>query len=261
MSADFRVVIPARFASTRLPGKPLAEINGVPMVARVAAQAALSGAIDVVVATDDERVVAAAETHGHRAVMTRVDHESGSDRVMEVVERAGWPDDALIVNVQGDEPLIPPQVIKQVADLLDDHAECDIATLCEPITQPAALLDPNVVKVVIGAARRALYFSRAPIPWDRATFPTAGATPLPGQLPAGHWWRHIGIYAFRASALREFCGLPPSELEALESLEQLRALQYGMKIAVAEAGTRVPGGVDTPDDLQRAIEACSGPSS
>ena len=259
MNADFRVVIPARFASTRLPGKPLAEIDGVPMVARVAAQAALSGALEVVVATDDERVVAAAETHGHRAVMTRVDHESGSDRVMEVVERAGWPDDALIVNVQGDEPLIPPQVIRQVAELLADRAECDIATLCEPITQSAVLLDPNVVKVVIGAAQRALYFSRAPIPWDRANFPTARQPS--GQLAGGHWWRHIGIYAFRASGLREFCALPDSELEALESLEQLRALQHGMGVAIAEAGTRVPGGVDTPDDLQRAIEALTSAAS
>ena len=259
MNADFRVVIPARFASTRLPGKPLAVIDGMPMVARVAAQAALSGALEVVVATDDERVVAAAETHGHRAVMTRMDHESGSDRVMEVVEQAGWPDDALIVNVQGDEPLIPPQVIKQVAELLADNAECDIATLCEPITEPAVLLDPNVVKVVIGAAQRALYFSRAPIPWDRANFPTAGQPS--GQLAGGHWWRHIGIYAFRASGLREFCAVPTSELEALESLEQLRALQHGMGIAIAEAGTRVPGGVDTPDDLQRAIEVLTSAAS
>jgi 3-deoxy-manno-octulosonate cytidylyltransferase (CMP-KDO synthetase) len=259
MNADFRVVIPARFASTRLPGKPLAEIAGMPMVARVAAQAALSGALDVVIATDDERVVTAAEAHGHRVVMTRVDHESGSDRVMEVVERAGWPDDALIVNVQGDEPLIPPQVIRQVADLLDDHAECDIATLCEPITQAAVLLDPNVVKVVIGAAQRALYFSRAPIPWDRANFPAAEQHSA--QLTGGYWWRHIGIYAFRASGLREFCGLPTSELEALESLEQLRALQHGMGIAIAEAGTRVPGGVDTPDDLRRAIETFTSAAS
>jgi 3-deoxy-manno-octulosonate cytidylyltransferase (CMP-KDO synthetase) len=260
MSAEFRVVIPARFASTRLPGKPLAEINGIPMVVRVAAQAALSGALEVVVATDDERVVVAAETHGHRAVMTRVDHESGSDRVMEVAELAGWPDDALIVNVQGDEPLIPPSVIKQVADLLDDNGECDIATLCQPITEPMTLLDPNVVKVVTGAAQRALYFSRAPIPWDRTNFPAAGAEPPLGKLPGDHWWRHIGIYAFRLSGLRQFCGLPSSNLEVLESLEQLRALQHGMGIAVAAAVSPVPGGVDTPDDLRRVIERFSGPS-
>lgn len=260
MSVDFRVVIPARFASTRLPGKPLADINGIPMVARVAAQAELSGALEVVVATDDSRVVDAAESHGHRAVMTRVDHQSGSDRIMEVAEQAGWPDDALVVNVQGDEPLIPPPVIKQVADLLDDNHTCDIGTLCEPITEWAVLLDPNVVKVVIGAAQRALYFSRAPIPWDRAKFPSARPEQSPGQLPEGHWWRHIGIYAFRLSGLRQFCALPSSELERLESLEQLRALQHGLGIAVAAAVSPVPGGVDTPDDLRRVIERLSGPS-
>jgi 3-deoxy-manno-octulosonate cytidylyltransferase (CMP-KDO synthetase) len=257
MSAEFRVVIPARFASTRLPGKPLAEIHGIPMVARVAAQAKLSGALDVVVATDDEQVVAAAESHGHRAVMTRVDHESGSDRVMEVAELSGWPDDALVVNVQGDEPLIPPQVITQVAELLERHSECDIATLCEPITASALLLDPNVVKVVIGAAQRALYFSRAPIPWDRENFQSKGAGQPPERLAEGRWWRHIGIYAFRLSGLRRFCALPASELELLESLEQLRALQNGMGIAIAEAESPVPGGVDTPDDLQRVIEIFS----
>jgi 3-deoxy-manno-octulosonate cytidylyltransferase (CMP-KDO synthetase) len=257
MSADFRVVIPARFASTRLPGKPLAEIHGIPMVARVAAQAKLSGALEVVVATDDEQVVAAAEAHGHRAVMTRVDHQSGSDRVMEVAQLSGWPDDALVVNVQGDEPLIPPQVITQVADLLERHSECDIATLCEPITASASLLDPNVVKVVIGAAQRALYFSRAPIPWDRENFKSKGVGKPSERLPEGHWWRHIGIYAFRLSGLRRFCALPASELELLESLEQLRALQNGMGIAIAEAVSPVPGGVDTPDDLQRVIENLS----
>ena len=257
MSADFRVVIPARFASTRLPGKPLAEINGIPMVARVAAQATLSGALEVLVATDDERVVVAAESHGYQAVMTRVDHESGSDRVMEVAELGGWPDDALVVNVQGDEPLIPPQVIRQVAELLDDHHECDIATLCEPITESAVLLDPNVVKVVIGAAQRALYFSRAPIPWDRENFDSEVVGRPGKQLQGGHWWRHIGLYAFRLSGLRRFCALPAGELELLESLEQMRALQQGMGIAVAAAVSPVPGGVDTPDDLQRVIEHLS----
>lgn len=247
---DFHVVIPARYASTRLPGKPLADIAGQPMIVRVAAQAAASGAREVFVATDDSRVAAAVEGHGFTAVMTRIDHQSGSDRVMEVADVAGWGDETVVINVQGDEPMIPPKVIAQVGALMYAHPDCDIATLSEPIVAPAVVQDPNAVKVVRGEDGRALYFSRAPIPWDRSRFPPTPNAPLEGR----HWQRHIGIYGYRVASLRRFCGLPVGELERLESLEQLRALENGMRIIVAEAAAAVPGGVDTQEDLDRVIE-------
>lgn len=248
-SSPFSVVIPARYASTRLPGKPLAEIAGVPMIVRVARQARSSGARDVVVATDDAQVRDAVTAHGHDAMLTRPDHQSGSDRVMEVVAARGWADDHIVVNVQGDEPQIPPAVIDQVASLLLAERDCGAATLCESIDDAHLVFDPNVVKVVRDVRSRALYFSRAPLPWRRDDFAQADPTTL--RLPNRTWWRHIGVYGYRVAVLREFCALPPSRLEHIESLEQLRLLENGIAMVVAEARERVPGGVDTPEDLER----------
>ena len=242
---SYRVVIPARYASTRLPGKPLIDFGGQPMIARVVRQALQSAASRVVVATDDERVATVAEGCGALAAMTRLDHASGSDRVMEVVGELGWAADDIVVNVQGDEPLMPPVVIDQVAELLASSG-ADVATLCEPIAQSRDVFDPNIVKVVADDGNRALYFSRAPVPWWRARF---GPAP-PAQI-AGHWQRHIGIYAYRVAVLGEFVAWPPSALEQLEALEQLRFLSHGRDIAVAEAAVPVPGGVDTSADVQR----------
>jgi 3-deoxy-manno-octulosonate cytidylyltransferase (CMP-KDO synthetase) len=260
MSHEFNVVIPARFGSTRLPGKPLADIGGRPMIVRVAERARASGARHVVVATDDRRVVEAVERAGFEAQLTRDDHPSGSDRVMEVVSARGWTDAAVVVNVQGDEPLIPPLVIGQVAEALAARAGCPAATLCEPVVDTATLFDPNVVKVVRRNDGHALYFSRSPVPFARDAFSAAlragripdSAVPLPA---AARWYRHIGIYGFRVAALRRFVGLPPSALERVESLEQLRMLEHGMELLVLESAATVPGGVDTPEDLERARRA------
>ena len=255
---SFRVVIPARFASTRLPGKPLLDLHGKPMVTRVAAQAARSGARSVTVATDDERVrrtVQHAGIKGVEAVLTRADHPSGSDRVMEVVAKAGWRDEEIVVNVQGDEPLLPPLVIEQVAALAREASAwperpCAVATLREPIAASTDVFDSNIVKVVTDAQGRALYFSRAPLPWSRAAF----ANGVPASLAAG-WHRHIGIYAWRVDALKEFVSWPVGQLERVEALEQLRLLEHGRGIAVAEAAAPVPGGVDTPADVERVRRA------
>lgn len=246
---SFFVVIPARYASTRLPGKPLADISGVPMIVRVAQQASRSDASEVVVATDDERVLAAVTEAGFAAEMTAVDHPSGSDRVMEVARKRGWQSGDAVINVQGDEPLIPPEVINQVAASLEEDQHLAAATLCEPISGRAELFDVNAVKVVCRADRRALYFSRAPIAFARDEFAHGTESdPLPAS---GRWWRHIGIYAYRVWALEQFVALPESSLEKLECLEQLRLLENGMEIRVDEACQPVPGGVDTPEDLNR----------
>jgi 3-deoxy-manno-octulosonate cytidylyltransferase (CMP-KDO synthetase) len=242
----FRVVIPARYASTRLPGKPLAEIGGVPMVVRVAQRAEQSGAESVVVATDDKRVVSVVNDAGFDVMMTREDHPSGSDRVMEVAKSMGWQGDDTVVNVQGDEPLIPPSVIDQVAGITQTDG-LSVGTLCERIIEPADLFDPNIVKVVLSRSNRALYFSRAPIPYARGFFDD-----LPAHLPTTQpWWRHIGVYAFKLSTLEEFVGLPQGGLERTESLEQLRLLDNDIAIGVQEAVEPVPGGVDTLEDLYR----------
>lgn len=252
----FNVVIPARFASTRLPGKPLADIGGVPMVARVARRAAESGAARVVVASDDERVLDALAGFACEGRMTRPDHVSGSDRVMEVAEASGWADDTVVVNVQGDEPFIPAAVITQVAELLIGNPDVGVATLCEPITSREQVFDPNVVKVVRGSDGFALYFSRAPIPYARDVFADgAVAGPLPDP---GRWSRHIGIYGYRLGALRQFVAMPPGSLELTESLEQLRLLESGMGILLADAVEPVPGGVDTEADLERARRSVGG---
>ena len=244
---DFKVVIPARFASTRLPGKPLLDIVGKPMVVRVAEQAAQSGARQIIIATDHQPIVAAAQEHGFQACMTRVDHTSGTDRIAEVAAQQGWPDDTIVVNVQGDEPLIPPQLIHAVAQHLHDHPECAMATACHAIHDEASMRNPNIVKVVLDKSGNALYFSRAPIPWPRDAY--AQNQPLPQNVDV---LRHVGIYAYRACFLRDFGELAPAPLEQIESLEQLRALYYGYKIGVTKTDQAPPSGVDTEQDLQVA---------
>ncbi len=243
----FRVVIPARWASSRLPGKPLAMIGDMTMVEHVYTRAKQSRAAAVIVASDDERVLEAASGFGAEVERTSPEHPSGTDRIAEVSERRGWPDDCVVVNVQGDEPLIPPQVVDQVAANLLANPDAGMATLAEPLTAPGRVFDPNVVKVVTRADGFALYFSRAPLPWDRDGF----AVGMPGTLPGDHWRRHLGIYAYRAGLLRRFVTWPPSPLERIEMLEQLRILDAGVGIHVADACVEVPAGVDTPDDLER----------
>lgn len=243
---DFIAVIPARFASSRLPGKPLAQIAGEPMVAHVWRRACESRAARVVVATDDARIETALTALGAEVLMTRADHPSGTDRLAEVAEQLGLADDAVLVNVQGDEPLIPPTLIDQVADRLFDDPEASIATLAEPISDVESLFNPNVVKVVRALSGRALYFSRAPIPWDRDAFATR-----PDLLETDAWLRHVGLYAYRAGFLAEYRDWTPSSLERLEQLEQLRALHHGHAIQVALARQPHPAGVDTADDLAR----------
>lgn len=256
MSSGFRVVIPARYASTRLPGKPLADIAGRPMILHVVERALESGADEVVVATDDTRVADAVDAAGHQVALTRADHPSGSDRVMEVARQRRWHDDDIVVNVQGDEPLIPPALIAQTAGLLDAGGGAPVATLCEALGDRRLLFDPNVVKVVVGRHGLALYFSRAPIPFARDEF--AGSARTDDALPApSRWYRHIGLYGFRISALARFVGLPPSTLEQTEALEQLRMLDNGIPIRVAQAEQPAPGGVDTPADLARVREILS----
>lgn len=244
----FKVVIPARYASTRLPAKPLLDLGGKPMVVRVAERALLSGADEVWVATDHAEVLAAAERHGLSVLLTRTDHLTGTDRLAEVVELRGWNDDAIVVNVQGDEPLIDPALIAQTARQLAQSG-ADIATVAHPIGDAADFFNPNVVKVVCTASGDALYFSRAPIPYARDHFAReAPARTLPTGLPA---YRHVGLYAYRVSFLRAYANLAPSPLESFEALEQLRALWHGFRISVVIADHMPRPGVDTPEDAQR----------
>jgi 3-deoxy-manno-octulosonate cytidylyltransferase (CMP-KDO synthetase) len=244
---EFIAVIPARFASTRLPGKPLADIAGKPMVVRVADQAKMSGAQRVVIATDDMDVMAAARQHGHFAVMTRADHAQGTDRIAEVVAQLDLTDDAIVVNVQGDEPLIDPQLIARVAETLATNSVAAIATAAHVITDAAEFFNPNVVKVVCDAKGNAHYFSRAPIPYARDAFAQSRSA-LPKIFPA---LRHIGIYAYRASFLKHYAALAPAPTEQFEALEQLRAMYHGYSIAVHIWRGALPPGVDTPEDLER----------
>jgi 3-deoxy-manno-octulosonate cytidylyltransferase (CMP-KDO synthetase) len=248
----FHVVIPARYASTRLPGKPLLEIAGRPMIWHVHRRALESGADDVVIATDDRRIADTAEAFGARVCMTSPDHASGTDRIAEAAQAAGWPGDAIVVNLQGDEPLMPPALLAQVADALEARPEADTATLAVPLDAADQLFDPNVVKVVRDRRDMALYFSRATIPWKRDLFrPDAAPTPAwtDGVL------RHLGIYAYRAGFLARYAGLPVSPLEVDESLEQLRILWNGGRIVVAIASAAPPAGVDTPTDLEKVARA------
>lgn len=244
MNPEFIVVIPARYGSTRLPGKPLLDIAGKTMIQRVYEQAKKSKARQVLIATDDERIAAVANSIGADVCMTRADHVSGTDRLQEVARQQKWPNDTVVVNVQGDEPLIPPSVIDQVAENLFRAEQAAMATLCESITDINVFLDPNAVKVVFDHKGYALYFSRAPIPWPRDAFRTEKL--LPGGHPA---FRHIGIYAYRASFLHQFVQWAPALIEQTESLEQLRALAQGARIHVQVACAAVPGGVDTEADL------------
>jgi len=243
----FTVLIPARLASSRLPEKPLADIAGLPMVVRVARAAARSAARQVVVAADSPAIVEACAAHGVRAVLTRTDHPSGSDRLAEACTLLGLDGDDAVVNVQGDEPLIAPGMIDACAALLHARADCVMATVAHAIDEVAEFTNPNVVKVVLDAEQRALYFSRAPIGWWRDGF-AQGITALP-QTPAP--LRHVGLYAYRAGFLRRFPALPPAPIEQLESLEQLRVLWHGERIAVHVSAERPGPGVDTPEDLAR----------
>ena len=236
------IVIPARYASSRLPGKPLADIAGLPMVVRVAQQAAKAAVDSVVVAVDDDRVADVVVAAGIAVQMTRADHISGSDRVMEVAELRGWSDDDVVINVQGDEPLVPPAVINQLNDRMREHADVPMATLSEALHSESEFLDLNVVKVVCNDQGLAMLFSRAPIPYPRDS---------QGRRVPESAAKHVGIYAFRVRALRRFIALGASTLEQVEMLEQMRWLQAGYPLLVIQAMERVPGGVDTPDDLAR----------
>jgi 3-deoxy-manno-octulosonate cytidylyltransferase (CMP-KDO synthetase) len=238
VSTRFVAVIPARYASSRLPGKPLREIAGKPMIEWVYRQTLASGAAEVIVATDDERIAAAAHAFGARAELTSADHPSGTDRIAELARRFGWDDRAIVVNVQGDEPLIAPRAIAQVARLLDERGEAAIATLVAPLASPAQFEDPNYVKVAIDRDGYALYFSRAPIPWPRD-----------GGTPAAV--RHLGLYAYRVGSLKALSASPPCALEEIERLEQLRALWLGFKIVVAQAVEPASQHVDTEEDLEK----------
>lgn len=242
---SFSVIIPARYGSTRLPGKPLLDIAGKPMIQRVYEQAVKSDARRVIIATDDQRIQQAAAAFGAEAVMTSSTHESGTDRLQEVVSNLNIEDGHIVVNVQGDEPLIPPAVINQVAEHLGKSRDASVATLVEKISDAEAVFNPNVVKVVIDKRGRALYFSRAPIPWYRDGFSEADKA-----LPAGvNYYRHIGIYAYRVSLLHQFVTWPVGQLEGIERLEQLRVMEHGVNIVVQEASVQIPAGVDTQADL------------
>lgn len=246
---EFHVVIPARYASTRLPGKPLLDIAGKPMVVWVVERAMASGAKQVVVATDDLRIVDAVSQHGHAAVMTDINHVSGTDRIAEVAAIEGWHDDAIVVNVQGDEPLIDAQLIVEVAKALSINQEAVMATACHAIHDKSDFINPNIVKVVLDVNGNAMYFSRAPIPYPRDTFTQTEL--LSEGIPA---YRHVGIYAYRARFLKQYANLAPAEVEQYECLEQLRVLYQGYKIAVTISESAPAAGVDTEADLARVRE-------
>jgi 3-deoxy-manno-octulosonate cytidylyltransferase (CMP-KDO synthetase) len=260
---DFIALIPARLASSRLPEKPLADLAGVPMVVRVARQAAASGASRVVVCADDVRILAACRQHGVESILTEVGHPSGTDRLSEAAEHLGLQASDVVVNVQADEPLIDPATIGAVARLLQARPECDIATVAHPLRRLEELFDPNVVKVVTDAAGLALLFSRAPIPWSREHFAVAAGSA--GGRSAGDQWpadlqalRHVGLYAYRAGFLQRFRQLSPAPIELAEKLEQLRALWHGSRIAVLQVDASLPPGVDTPQDLARVRALLAG---
>ncbi len=246
MTGTFHVVIPARYGSNRLPGKPLVDLAGKPMIVRVAELAGRTGAIDVTVATDDKRVLEAVRAYGLDAILTRSEHRSGSDRVNEVAEQLGFSGESIVINLQGDEPLLPPQLISQLAEAMAADPSCRVCTLREAITATEQMQDPDLVKVVFDTNDSALYFSRAAIPANRADNNYDRLAEL-GNLG----WRHVGLYGFRVAALSEFVRLPPSSLERGEMLEQLRLLESGVGIKVIEAGLPVPAGVDTAADLER----------
>lgn len=244
---EFSVVIPARYASTRLPGKPLLDLDGAPMVVHVARRARASGAAEVLVATDHSEIAHSVEQHGFEAVFTDPNHPSGTDRIAEVASQRRWRNERIVVNVQGDEPLIEPTLIASVAQTLADDDEAAIATACCPLLDVAEFVNPNVVKVVLDRAARALYFSRASIPYPRDAFRET-MDKLPAGLPV---YRHIGLYAYRCSFLQTYARLAPCAMESFEALEQLRALWHGYRIAVAIVAHAPIAGVDTAADLAR----------
>lgn len=246
MNTDYKIVIPARAASERLPGKPLLDVAGQPLIQRVWSCANRAGVSDVVIATDDEQIMQAASGFGAKVLMTRSDHQSGSDRIAECLDQLGWPDETIVVNLQGDEPEMPGECLDQVAAMLDGDTGADAASLYQVIDDPEEIRDPNAVKVVVDGNGRALYFSRSVIPAVRQ-WPSIEAAVNEGCT----WKRHIGLYAYRAGALRRFTRLEPSALEQSEKLEQLRILETGGAIAMAAATRPVPAGVDTPADLER----------
>lgn len=251
---SFSVVIPARYSSSRLPGKPLLDIAGKPMIQHVYEKACLSEAQEVVVATDDIRIKEVCEGFGAKVVMTSPEHPSGTDRLEEVVSQLGYYLDDIVVNVQGDEPLIPPRIINQVAHNLAAEQEASIATLCEDITDIDSVLNPNVVKVVFDEKGHACYFSRAPIPWPRDQFGSLESAASTGMPKGINYFRHIGIYAYRVKFLKSYVKWDPCPIEMAECLEQLRALWHGEKIHVALADEQPPAGVDTQADLERVRE-------
>lgn len=247
---NYSVLIPARYASTRLPGKPLLDIGGKPMLQHVYERAVESGARQVVIATDDPRIEEAAAGFGAPVCRTGEQHRSGTERLAEAAQRLGLQADDIVVNLQGDEPLMPPVLLRQVAENLAAHATAQMATLCTRIHEAGELFDPHAVKVVTDRHGYALYFSRAVIPWDRDAFATTTE-----ELPAAaEHYRHLGIYAYRAGFLQEYAAWPPCDIEKMESLEQLRVLWHGARIHVAEAFERPGPGVDTDADLQRVRE-------
>jgi len=247
IAPDFVVAIPARYAATRLPGKPLRLLAGEPMVLHVARRALAAGAREVWIATDDDRIATAMDGAGVRVAMTSADHASGTDRLAECARIAGWSADTIVVNLQGDEPFAPASGIRAVAELMR-AGDTEMATLAAPVTDVETLFDPNAVKLVRAEDGRALYFSRAPIPWPRDAF----AQDRSRMPDGGPWLRHIGIYGYRAGFLQRFAALPPGRLERIESLEQLRVLEAGHRIAVGITPEPFPPGVDTPEDLARA---------
>jgi len=244
VSTPFHVVIPARFGASRLPGKPLLEVAGRPLIRWVWECARASGAASVVVATDDARISSVAAAFGADVAMTSPQHASGTDRIAEVVRARGWPPEAIVVNLQGDEPLMPAPVPARIAAALAEHPQCGIATAAAPISSLAEFLDPSCVKALRGANGEALYFSRACVPWPR----DAAVDGRPADFRNA--WRHIGIYAYRVQTLLEFAGWPPTPLETTEKLEQLRALEHGMRIHVIALAEAPPAGVDTAEDLE-----------
>lgn len=247
---SFRIVIPARYQSTRLPGKPLIDIAGKPLIQYVYERAMESGASEIIIATDDQRIADAGGAFGANVCMTSTEHTNGTERLSEVATRFKWNADDVIVNLQGDEPLMPRVCLEQVAQLLAQHPECQMATLCTPILDENEMFDAHVVKVVRDQADHALYFSRAPIPWHREMFSLEAAS-MPTDYPV--YQRHIGLYAYRAGFLVEYASLTPSPLEQVEALEQLRALWHQRRIAVHEATEIPPPGVDTESDLKRVV--------
>lgn len=242
---NFRVVIPVRLGSARLKDKPLADIAGYPMIQHVYNRAVESCASSVVIATDSEEIRKVAEGFGAMVCMTSADHPSGTDRLAEVVVAMDYDDQDIVVNLQGDEPLAPPEVIQQVAEDMTIHDTVKLTTVCEKITDESVLFDPNVVKVILNKRGFAVYFSRAPIPWEQGSFAAE-----PKQMQGQHY-RHIGIYAYRVGFLAEYLAWEPSPLDQMESLEQLRVLWHGHRIHCVEAAATVPAGVDTPEDLER----------